>query len=296
MPAPVPPVVMCFSGNDPSGGAGIMADIQTLSSLGCHCAPVITALTVQDTTNVHDCDMVDPDLVKAQAEAVLRDMPVAVFKVGLLANPAVCAAVAEVVRQHPNIPLIVDPVLSAGGGAVLSDDVLVMTLKRELLPHATLITPNMQELRRLMPDADDAESAADALLDLGCENVLVTGADEPTAVVMNTLYSNEYETEVFHWERLPAMYHGSGCTLAAACAGLIAQGLNVFDACNEGQEYTFNALKEGFVIGQGQWLPNRMFWAQSRELEEGAPELEDDAATGTKAGGTDDEDDDETKQ
>lgn len=268
MPAPTPPVVLCFSGVDPSGGAGISADIETLASLGCHCAPVITVLTVQDSINVHDMDTVDPDFIKAQAHAILRDMNVAVFKVGLLGNPAVASTVAEICAAYPNIPLILDTVLAAGGGAPLADEVFVKTLKKSLIPLATLVTPNAREAHMLFPDADSIEQCAEELLDLGCEHVLITGADEPTPVVHNTLFSSEYETETFHWERLPAMYHGSGCTLASACAGLIAQGLSVFDAINEAQEFTFNALKDGHALGQGQLIPNRFFWAQSRETEE----------------------------
>lgn len=268
MPAPTPPIVLCFSGLDPSGGAGISADIEALASLGCHCAPIITVLTVQDTTNVHDMEPVDPDVIKAQAQAVLRDMNVAVIKVGLLGNPAVVSTVAEICANYPNIPLIVDPVLAAGGGAALADEVFIKSMKKSLLPLATLITPNAREAMMLFPDADNVDQCAEELLDLGCEHVLVTGADEPTPVVQNVLYSSEYETETFHWERLPAMYHGSGCTLAAACAGLLAQGLSMFDALNEAQEYTFNALRDGHALGQGQLIPNRLFWAQSREIEE----------------------------
>ena len=267
MPGPLPPVVLCFSGNDPSGGAGISADIETLVSLGCHCAPVITVLTVQDTSNIHEFEPVEPDLIKAQALAILRDLNVAVIKVGLLANPAVVSTIAEILKNHPNIPVVVDPILAAGGGTVTADEIFIKTLKRELLPLATLATPNAREARQLFPDADSLDQCAEELLDLGCENVLITGADEPTVVVHNTLYSAEFETETFHWERLPAMYHGSGCTLASACAGLMAQGLNLFEAINEAQEYTFNALKEGHALGGGQLLPNRLFWAQGKEPE-----------------------------
>ncbi len=267
MAAAHPPVVLCFSGNDPSGGAGISADIEALASLGCHCAPVITVLTVQDTTNVINYEIVDPDLIRAQAEAVLRDMPVSVIKIGMLADPAVATTIAEILRQHPDIPVVIDPVLAAGGGTDMAGDPFIKTLLKELLPLATLITPNAAEVRRLCPEQASLDDAAEALLDLGIDHVLITGADEPTAIVMNTLYSIEYETETFHWERLPAMYHGSGCTLAASCAGLMAQGLNVFEACNEAQEFTYNALKEGYALGQGQWLPNRLFWAHGRDLD-----------------------------
>jgi hydroxymethylpyrimidine/phosphomethylpyrimidine kinase len=152
----------------------------------------------------------------------------------------------------------------------------IKTLKKALLPLATLVTPNAREIQLLFPDADSIDQCAEELLDLGCEHVLVTGADEPTPVVHNVLYSSEFETETFHWERLPAMYHGSGCTLAAACAGLIAQGLPLFDAINEAQEYTFNALKDGHALGQGQLLPNRLFWAQSRETEGEEPDESDE--------------------
>ena len=236
------PVVMVFAGNDPTGGAGIQADIETLSSLGCHPAPVITALTVQDTAGVKHFAPVEAGMVIAQARAVLEDMPVAAFKAGMLANAENATALAAIMHDYPDIPLILDPILASGHGEPLADDALADALQSLLVPQATLITPNTLELMELAPDADNIDSAAQALLATGCTFVLVTGTHEKTPEVVNRLYGNRRLLETFHWERLPYSYHGSGCTLAAACAATFAHGFDPIEAVAEAQDFTWHAL------------------------------------------------------
>jgi hydroxymethylpyrimidine/phosphomethylpyrimidine kinase len=134
-------------------------------------------------------------------------------------------------------------------------------MKALLLPQATIITPNGHEARMLAPEADTLDACAMALLGHGADLVLITGGDENTANVINVLYGNNRTLERYRWERLQGSYHGSGCTLASALAGLLAQGEEPFTATYKAQEYTWQTLKHGYRIGMGQRLPHRLFWA-----------------------------------
>jgi hydroxymethylpyrimidine/phosphomethylpyrimidine kinase len=137
-----PPIVLTFAATDPSGGAGLQADILTLSSMGCHALSVVTAVTVQDTVGVEDVMPLDAEWVADQARSVLEDMPVAVFKIGLLGSVEIIAAIAEVVSDYPEVPLVLDPVLSSGRGDELATDDMVIAMRELLIPQTTLITPS----------------------------------------------------------------------------------------------------------------------------------------------------------
>ena len=261
------PVVLVFAGNDPTGGAGLQADIETLGSLGCHAAPVVTAITVQDTVGVKHYEPVDAALVIAQARAVLEDMPVAIIKAGMFGSAENVTALAGILQDYPDIPLVLDPILNSGGGESLADDSVVEAMSVLLLPQAALLTPNTFEVMRLAPDADNIDSAAQAILSLGCSFVLVTGTHDVSPEVINRLYGNRRLLETFHWERLPHSYHGSGCTLAAACAATLAHDIDVLEAVSEAQDFTWQALAHGRRLGMGQHLPDRLYWARD-EMEE----------------------------
>lgn len=267
----IPPIVLAFAASDPSGGAGIQADILTLASMGCHPLSVITAITVQDSAGVEEVLPLDPDWVADQARCVLEDMPVQAFKIGLLGSVEIMAAVAEVVSDYPDVPLVLDPVLASGRGDEFASDEMILALKELLIPQSTLITPNSHEARRLAQDEDDEsddpglEQCASRLLRTGCEYVLITGTHENTLEVVNVLYGPEGKIRGDSWQRLPGSYHGSGCTLASAIAATIANGLSVPEAVKEAQEYTWHALNAGFRPGMGQHIPDRLFWAREED-------------------------------
>ena len=257
------PVVLCFGGTDPTGGAGLTADTLTLASLGCHAATVVTAVTAQDTSGLKQFTTIDPELVIAQARAVLEDMPVAAIKTGMLASATLVAAIESILQDYPSIPLIVDPVLATNAGQSLADEPLEDAIRALLVPRTTLITPNSPEARALAPEADSLDACAQELLSLGAEYVLITGAHELTEQVINRLHGPKI-SESFYYERLPGDYHGSGCTLTAACAGAIAHGVDVVNAVVQAQRFTWNALRHGWRPGTGQLLPDRLFWARDR--------------------------------
>lgn len=254
-----PPVVLVIAGNDPSGGAGLAADTQAITALGAHPAPVVSARTVQDTRNAYEVRVEEPRFVAAQAEAVLDDMPVAAIKLGLLGSAAIGEAVAEVLAVRHDLPIVIDPVLVAAGGARLAEEELIAVYRERLFPQATLITPNAEEGRRLAPQAASAPERAAALLATGAHGVLLKGGDEDTPSVLNTLYLEGAGPETLEWERLPGQHHGSGCTLAAAIAALLALGRTPQQAVRLAQDYTWQALKRGWRPGKGQNIPLR-FW------------------------------------
>lgn len=258
-----PPVVMLFGGTDPTGGAGLAADVMTVASLGCHPAPVVTAITAQDTTGVKQYLSVPTELVIAQARAVLEDMAVAAFKTGVLCTSEIVSAVASIVDDYGDVPLVVDPVQASGRTRdPLSEEPLDDALRAMLLGRAKLTTPNTEEAKRLAPGGDTLDACAQELLSLGCEFVLITGTHEATPKVRNRLYGNKRLLDTFAFERLPHGYHGSGCTLASACAAALAHGLDPANAVAQALDYTWHTLKHGFRLGVGQHLPNRLYWGQ----------------------------------
>lgn len=260
-----PPTVLVFAGLDPTGGAGIQADIETIASLGCHAAPVITATTVQDTNRVRGFTSTDPGTVLEQAHTVLSDMPVASCKIGLVPDTAVAQAIYAVLKDYPELPVVIDPVLASGAGDDLVTEGTAQALKSALLPLATVVTPNSIEARALAPESDSLDAAAAALMAMGAAFVLVTGTHEDTTDVVNTVYGNGRRLESFKWGRLPHDYHGSGCTLASAIGALLARGLEPLTAMEKAQEYTWQSLRHGYLPGKGQHLPDRFFWARSKQ-------------------------------
>lgn len=263
----IPPIVLTFAASDPSGGAGIQADLMTFSSMGCHALSVLTALTVQDTVGVDSVLAIDADWVDDQARALLEDMPVAAFKIGLLGSVENIAVIAEILSDYPHIPLVLDPVLASGRGDELADEDMIAALCELLLPQTTVLTPNTLEARRLAAagdeDAPPLIECARRLVSFGCEYVLLTGTHENTAQVVNHLYNEDGLLRSDAWNRLPGSYHGSGCTLASAIAANLANGLTVADAVRDAQDYTWQALAAGFRPGMGQYLPDRFFWARA---------------------------------
>ena len=253
----MPPMVLTFAASDPTGGAGVQADLLTIAALDCHPLSVVTGLTVQDTSGVARMMAMDADWVRSQARHLLADIEVAAFKAGVLGSAANVRAVSEIVAARPHIPFVVDPVLASGRGDSLAADDAMRALRESILPHTTILTPNSIEARRLAAPETDLASCARRFVDRGCKYVLITGTHEATKEVVNTLYDQSGVVREDHWQRLPDEYHGSGCTLASAIAARLAQGAEPSDAVREAQEFTWHALAAGFRAGRGQLLPQR---------------------------------------
>ncbi len=282
-----PPLVLTFAASDPSGGAGLQADLLTLASMGCHPLSVVTAITVQDTMGVEGIQALDAEWVADQARCLLEDMPVDVFKIGVLGSVEIIAAIAEIVSDYPDVPLVLDPVLASGRGDEFATEEMLGAMRELLLPQTTILTPNSLEVRRLADVDDDEEASlaacASKLIALGAEFVLVTGTHEPTPQVVNTLYGKDGVVRTDAWARLNGTYHGSGCTLASAIAAMLANGLDLPEAVREAQDYTWHALKKAYRPGMGQFLPDRLFWARE---DSSAPAGETEMPRAADAGST----------
>ncbi len=273
--ATYPPIVLAFAATDPSGGAGLQADVLTLASMGCHPLCVATAITVRDTLSAEGFLALEAEWVADQARCLLEDMAVDAFKIGALGSVENVTAIAEIISDYPDVPLVLDPVHASGHGDESAADELVHAIRELLLPQATIVTPNGIEARRLA-EADDADEpalsvCAERLLEAGAGHVLVTGTHEPTADIVNTLYGKSGVVRTDRWQRLPGTFHGSGCTLASAIAALLANGLDLADAVREAQEYTWQTLQRAYRPGMGLLLPDRLFWAREEPDAEADP-------------------------
>jgi hydroxymethylpyrimidine/phosphomethylpyrimidine kinase len=241
---------------DPSGGAGIQADIQAVTALGCHPLPVLSCLTVQDTRNVYNATATDPDIVRQQLECLAGDTPIHGIKTGALGNADVVDVLVDFLANHPDIPLITDPVIKAAGGGDLADETLIARMKARLFRHAEMITPNSIELALLGEDEDPTQAARN-LLDAGCQSVLATGGHGEGEDIINTLYHQTEEPSRFYIERVGGEYHGTGCTLAASIAAGRASGLPAGAAIDQAQNYVLRAIRHALRVGKGQPVPDR---------------------------------------
>ena len=241
---------------DPSGGAGIQADIQAVTALGCHPLPVLSCLTVQDTRNVYNATATDPDIVRQQLECLAGDTPIHAIKTGALGNADVVDVLVDFLANHPDIPLITDPVIKAAGGGDLADEALIARMKERLFRHAEMITPNSIELA-LLGENEDPAQAARKLLNAGCQSVLATGGHGEGEDIINTLYHQAEEPSHFYVERVGGEYHGTGCTLAASIAAGRASGLSAGAAIDQAQDYVLRAIRHALRVGKGQPVPDR---------------------------------------
>jgi hydroxymethylpyrimidine/phosphomethylpyrimidine kinase len=246
-----PPSVLAFAASDPTGGAGVQADLLTLAARGCHPLSAVTALTVQDTHGVERVEPVGAGLVAEQARRVLAEFRVAAFKLGVLGSAENAAAIAGILAEHAGAPVVVDPVLASARGDALAAEETIAMMNDELFPLTAVATPNTLEAERL--------GGVSAMLAAGCRFVLLTGTHARDAEVVNRLYDTRGLVREDRWPRLPGSYHGSGCTLASALAAALAHGLPMPEAARDAQDYTWHALKAGFRPGDGQFIPQRFF-------------------------------------
>lgn len=247
------PLILFIGGHDPSGGAGLQADIETALTHGCRATSLVSCLTTQDS---HDVRAVHPqpagDLA-AQLDCLLTDLRPDVVKIGLLGSAAIARAIAP---RLDGLPLVLDPVLAAGGGRPLAGQSLLEAIREQLIPRTQLLTPNRAEARRLGA-RDDALAAARQLLALGADHVLLTGADEAGDGQVRHRLLGSHQEHSFRQTRLAHAYHGSGCTLAAACACHLARGRKMEDAVGRALDWTWRTLEAADRPGHGQYLPWR---------------------------------------
>ena len=251
---PMRHTVLVFAGLDPSGGAGLAADIVSIAAQGAHALPVITALTVQDNDRVFGVEAVAPELLRRQAQALIDKMAIHAVKIGIPGSAANAAVIAQLIAQlrlaRPDLPVVLDPVLASGHGDVLSRDDAVLALA-PLLPLTTVIVPNGPEALAL--------GGAENLRAQGCQHVLVTGGHGDGEAVLNRWFDDAGGEREWRWPRLPGEFHGSGCTLASAIAARLALGQALPEALDLAQRYCHAALADAYAIAPGQLMPQRFF-------------------------------------
>ena len=252
------PTVLCFSGLDPSGGAGLQADIEAIGQSGAHAAIACTALTIQNSQQVFGFEATSKELLLAQAHAVVGDLPIQCVKSGMLGTTDNIAALAEFLREHPEYRYVLDPVLVANSGGSLGDQATLVNAFVELIPLATILTPNTVELRALTGE-QDLEAATQKLFAMGAKAVLVKGGHEDTAdYIRNALYIDGEFVAESHCPRLAGEYHGSGCSLASFIAGRLAMGDELKIAVQHAETWLFGVLKQAETpVPNGQKIPKR---------------------------------------
>ena len=261
-----PPLVLTFSATDPVGAIGIQADLAAFAAMGCHGLSVVTSILIGDTTQVEDAQAVDADWVDDQARVVLEDMPVAAFKVGVPGSLESVSAIAEIVSDYPDVPLILDPFLTAMPDQGEEDEDALIAIRELLIPQTTVFVTSSLELGQLAetwrePSSENV-TADDAmrLIDMGCEYILVTGTPGDTHDVTNTLFNASGVVRQDSWPRLPGPFSGAGNTLSATIAALLASGTDVESAVYKAQEFTNATLANGQRLGMGKLTPDRYFW------------------------------------
>jgi hydroxymethylpyrimidine/phosphomethylpyrimidine kinase len=249
--------VLIIAGSDSGGGAGVQADIKTVTALGGYAATAITAITVQNTLGVSGVLPIPLDFIKRQARAVLDDIGADAFKTGMLGGRRAVETVAKILDEAAGVPAVVDPVMVAKGGEALLADDAVGAVKSLMVPRAALLTPNAPEAAALtglaVDTLDDMRRAGEALLAMGAAAVLMKGGHVPGDQVVDLLMTPQGETS-FQALRIDTRHtHGTGCTLASACATGLAQGLSLADAVARAWAYVQEAIARapGFGAGHG---------------------------------------------
>jgi len=254
--------VLIVAGSDSSGGAGIQADIKTVTMFGAYAASAVSAITVQNTRGVSDVLPLEPDIIVRQMQAVLDDIGADVVKTGMLHSTQVIEAVAQELDVRSGLKLVVDPVMVATSGDLLLQEDAMIALRNLLVPAATILTPNMPEAARLtgqtVETLDDQKRAADALMGLGPRAVLVKGGHGQGPDVHDVLVTEE-SIEVMSSPRIDTLHtHGTGCTLASAIAALLSQGVPMRDAVSIARDYVHEAIATAPGLGKGHGPLNHM--------------------------------------
>ncbi|WP_114416650.1 bifunctional hydroxymethylpyrimidine kinase/phosphomethylpyrimidine kinase [Marinospirillum perlucidum] len=253
------PCVLAVGGHDPSSGAGILADAQTLFAFKTWPITLVTALTSQNSQAVTRIDPQNADAFYEQLEVLTSDLPPAAVKLGMTGSLAIQEALAAWLARNPRLPFVLDPVITSTSGSDLTGQQQLEHLREELLPKASLITPNLPELEQLVPGHQSIEEKAWRLLQSGAKAVLVTGTHAASKAVRNQLFIQAGRPPITsRWPRLPHEYHGSGCTLASALAALLARGEALETASNLAQDFTWESLKQGLQLSDGPHLPLRI--------------------------------------
>lgn len=285
----ISPIVLTFGAADPVGAIGIQADLAAFSAMGCHGVSIVTSVLVGDTSHTDEVHPIEADVVDDQARTILEDMQVRAFKIGQIGSIENVTAIAEIVSDYPEMPLILDPFNSAIQDSSDSAEDYLQAIVDLLIPQTSLLLISAVELSRLaetwrepsMLTGDDAqlELAADVmeLIELGCEYVFVTGVPSGSSDVANALFNETGVIRNDHWQRIDGLHAGAGNTLSASIAALVANGLEIPEAVLEAQEFTLATIQHAQRLGMGKLVLDRYFWA--RDPDESAADTASDPSS-----------------
>ena len=260
------PSVLAIAGFDGSGGAGIQADIKTISALGSYATTVLTALPVQNTQGVLNIYPIPIEAVGEQIEAIMDDIMPAAIKIGMVHTPELVATIAKTLEKYPKVPIVFDPVMVATSGHRLIEEATISALSKQLLPIATIITPNMDEAALLanieVKTLEDMRFAGEYILGMGCNSVLMKGGHQETERITSLFFDLNEGCVPFESTKIRTNNtHGSGCSLSSAIATYLAQGETLFNAVASGQSYVHDAIDHGKNVrtGKGNGPLNHFF-------------------------------------
>tara|TARA_B100002049_G_C16077408_1_gene375702 strand:+ start:994 stop:1773 length:780 start_codon:yes stop_codon:yes gene_type:complete len=247
--------VLLFSGLDPSGAAGVSADIETINQFGVTPLPIITTLTVQNTQNVTFLEATNNSLIQAQFKSIKEDIDFKVVKIGLLGSSSQIKTIAKLLINRSDLFIVLDPIIVSSSDNELSTDSMIEAMRNDLIPLCSLLTPNLSELSSLAPGLNEQSAVAS----LKCPWVLVTTSDSSEVEIEHRLYHQSNLVSKFTYKKLPGNYHGSGCTLSSAISALIATDVSVEDSCRRALDYTYQTLLNAKKLGKMQYHPNRTY-------------------------------------
>ena len=247
--------VLLFSGLDPSGAAGVSADIETINQFGITPLPIITTLTVQNTQNVTFLEATNNSLIQAQFKSIKEDIDFKVVKIGLLGSSSQIKTIAKLLINRTGLFIVLDPIIVSSSDNELSTDSMIEAMRNDLIPLCSLLTPNLSELSSLAPGLNEQSAVAS----LKCPWVLVTTSDSSEVEIEHRLYHHSNLVSKFTYKKLPGNYHGSGCTLSSAISALIATDVSVEDSCRRALDYTYQTLLNAKKLGKMQYHPNRTY-------------------------------------
>ena len=245
--------VLLFSGLDPSGAAGISADIETINQFGLNPLPIVTSLTAQNTQRVESIDVVKDSLLEKQFNLLDEDISFNTVKIGLLGSVSQIKTISRLIGEKNTLNVVVDPILISGTQENMSSIKMVAVMKKYLFPKCTILTPNLEELNLLSPGLSEKE----AVSSLNCPWVLVTTSDSSKIDIEHRLYNKSSLIRRFNYKKLPDKFHGSGCTLSSAISALLAKGIAIEEACDQGLAYTYQCLLNAKKLGKMQYHPIR---------------------------------------
>ena len=257
--------VLTIAGSDSGGGAGIQADIKTISAIGCYSASAITAITAQNTCGVNAIQTLSPQIVKEQIESVATDIEIDAIKIGMVSEPDIIEVISDFIKDINNIPIVFDPVLVSTSGHILTQSNTIDLITTQIIPYCTLVTPNIFEAERLtnisISTEEDMINACYEIQRYGCQNVLIKGGHSNSDIITDILITKDKIFKFSATKILSQNTHGTGCTLSSAIASYLALGNTLPDAVEKGKTFITNAIKSGKDVktGKGHGPVNHFF-------------------------------------